>query len=61
MCFPGDPFPRNLQIPLISDTLLRNPNGVHSTVEIVNNETGFNEQPDTTSRFVAEVRSRGVQ
>jgi len=30
-----------------------------STVEIVvHNETGYNEQPDITSRFGAEVRSR---
>jgi len=29
-----------------------------STVEIVYNETGYNEQPDITSRFGAEVRSR---
>jgi len=28
------------------------------TVEIVYNETGYNEQPDITSRFGAEVRSR---
>jgi len=29
-----------------------------NTVEIVYNETGYNEQPDITSRFGAEVRSR---
>jgi len=29
-----------------------------TTVEIVYNETGYNEQPDITSRFGAEVRSR---
>jgi len=29
-----------------------------TTVEIVHNETGYNEQPDITSRFGAEVRSR---
>ena len=28
-----------------------------STVEIVYNETDYNEQPDITSRFGAEVRS----
>ena len=28
------------------------------TVEIVYNETGYNEQPDITSRFGAEVWSR---
>jgi len=29
-----------------------------NTVEIVYNETGYNEQPDITSNFGAEVRSR---
>jgi len=30
----------------------------NNTVEIVYNETGYNEQPDITSKFGAEVWSR---
>jgi len=36
----------------------RLPRSHKSTVEIVYNETGYNEQPDITSKFGAEVWSR---
>jgi len=41
-----------------SMTINLNESNCRITVEIVYNETGYNEQPDITSKFGAEVWSR---